>query len=183
MDIFYSWAGWFESPCNKDCLWPEPHYEKICIWRLSNKLACSATKESKNIAISDVVTFDVILARQQKTKGAEQTVLRCMLICALLIAYDINRFSHGVDQSWHIWASSWDYGTYRTGQQRRLKRDCAITLSRARAFAVGTHEVWKQTKGLTKNQTYSPAGWLRMCVWRKSLLSAISAIISWVGSF
>ena len=34
--------------------------------------------------------------------------------------------------------------------------------SLARAFAVRTHEVWKQTKGRTKNHTSSPTGWLRM---------------------
>ena len=29
-----------------------------------------------------------------------------------------------------------------------------------RAFAVRTHEVWKKTKGPTKNQTFSLTGWL-----------------------
>ena len=32
----------------------------------------------------------------------------------------------------------------------------------ARAFAVRTHKVWKQMSGMTKNQTSSPTGWLRM---------------------
>ena len=32
-------------------------------------------------------------------------------------------------------ASSWDYGTYHIGDQRRLRQD--------RAFAVRTHDVWK----------------------------------------
>ena len=32
----------------------------------------------------------------------------------------------------------------------------------ARAFAVRTREVWKQTKSLTENQTSSPTGWLCM---------------------
>ena len=36
--------------------------------------------------------------------------------------------------------------------------------SLARAFAVRTHEVWKQTKGPTKNQTFCSTGWLRMLV-------------------
>ena len=34
--------------------------------------------------------------------------------------------------------------------------------SLARAFAVCTHELWKQTKGQTQNQTSSPTGWLHM---------------------
>ena len=55
--------------------------------------------------------------------------------------------------------------------------------SLARAFAVRTYEVWKETKGLTKNQTSSSTGWLRMCVWRMSLWRMKSAIISWDGSF
>ena len=36
--------------------------------------------------------------------------------------------------------------------------------SLARAFAVRTHEVSKQTKGPTKNQTSNPIGWLSMRV-------------------
>ena len=34
----------------------------------------------------------------------------------------------------------------------------------ARAFAARSHEVWKETKGPTKNQTSSPTGWLCMRV-------------------
>ena len=42
------------------------------------------------------------------------------------------------------WASSWDYGTYRIGEQRRLRRDCSgETALLARAFAVRAHNVWK----------------------------------------
>ena len=35
----------------------------------------------------------------------------------------------------------------------------------------------------TKNQTFSPTGWLRMRVWRMSLRMTKSTIISWDGSF
>ena len=77
-----------------------------------------------------------------------------------------------------ISASSWDYGTYHIGDQRKLR-----LLSLARAFAVRTHEVWKQTKGPTKHQISSPTGWLRMRIWRMSLRRTKSAIISWDGSF
>ena len=55
--------------------------------------------------------------------------------------------------------------------------------SLARAFAVRTHDVWKYSKGPTKNQTFSPTGWLRMRVWRMSLRRSKSAIVSWAGSF
>ena len=34
----------------------------------------------------------------------------------------------------------------------------------AEAIAVRTHKVWKQTKSLTKDQTCSASGLLRMCV-------------------
>ena len=54
--------------------------------------------------------------------------------------------------------------------------------SLARAFAVSTHEVWKQTKGPTKNQTFSSTGWLCMHVWRMSLRRTKSTIITWAGS-
>ena len=54
--------------------------------------------------------------------------------------------------------------------------------SLARAFAVCTHAVWKQTKGPNKNQTSSPTGWLRMRLWRISLRRKKSAIIRWDGA-
>ena len=53
-----------------------------------------------------------------------------------------------------IWASSWDYGTYHVGDQRRLSR--AYASAQSRQSAVRTHEVWKSTKGPTKNQMSSP---------------------------
>ena len=63
--------------------------------------------------------------------------------------------------------------TYHTGDQRRLRRAWV---------AVRTHEIWKKTKGPTKNQTSSPNGWLRIRVWKMSLRRTKSAIISWAGS-
>ena len=54
--------------------------------------------------------------------------------------------------------------------------------SLARAFAVSKHEVWKSTKSPTKNQTFSPIGWLCMRIWRMSLQKMKSAIISRDGS-
>ena len=91
-----------------------------------------------------------------------------------------------LDWPCHNWASSWDYGTYHIGDQRRLRRTCASgqlhLCSLARVFAVHTHEVQTWTKGLTKNQTSSPTGWLHMQVWRISLRRTKSAIISWLGS-
>ena len=81
-----------------------------------------------------------------------------------------------------ILASSWDYGTYHIGDQQRLRwawHPCSL----ARAFTVCTHEVWKKTKGPTKNKTSSSTGWLHMRVWRMSLWRTKSAIISWAGSF
>ena len=69
-------------------------------------------------------------------------------------------------------------------QRRQAKAQAlpAHPRSLARAIAVRTHEVWKKTKGLTKNQTSSPTGWLCMRVWRMSLRRTKSAIISWDGS-
>ena len=54
-----------------------------------------------------------------------------------------------------IWVSSWGYGTYHIGDQRRLRRACASVQS----------------------------GWLRMRVWIRSIRRMKSAIISWAGSF
>ena len=46
-----------------------------------------------------------------------------------------------------------------------------------------TPEVWKQTKGPTKNQTSGPTGWLCMRIWKMSLRRMKSTIISWDSSF
>ena len=55
--------------------------------------------------------------------------------------------------------------------------------SLSRAFAVRTHEVWKKTKGPTKNQTSSPTGCLNMHFWRMHLRRMKRAIISWNAHF
>ena len=71
----------------------------------------------------------------------------------------------------NIWATSWDYGTYHTDDQRRLRWACASALSRQSLICP------------TKNHTSSPTGWLRMRVWRMGLRRPKRAIISWHGSF
>ena len=107
-----------------------------------------------------------------------QTNLKYHKIVMLIFKVGMGKSLAKSDQFWNnISASSWDYGTFYIGNQRRLRRACA---NLARAFAVGTHEVWMKTKDLTKNQTSSPTGWLRMCVWRISLRRTK---ISWDGSF
>ena len=80
------------------------------------------------------------------------------------------------------WASTWDYGTYHTGDQRRLRRACASSQSRQSLRCSHTWNIWQ--KGPTKNQTStcSPTGWLGMHVWRMSLRRTKSTIISWDGS-
>ena len=80
----------------------------------------------------------------------------------------------------HIRMLLW-YLSYR----RPVKAQASLRIrahSLTRAFAVRTHEVWKQTKGPTKNQTSSPTGWLHMGVWRMSLWRTKSTIISYHGS-
>ena len=79
------------------------------------------------------------------------------------------------------WASSWDYGTYHIGDQRRLRRACAsgAVSQEPMLFA---HIKYGSRRGPIKNQTSSPTGWLRMRVWRMSLRRTKSAIISWAGS-
>ena len=52
----------------------------------------------------------------------------------------------------------------------------------ARAFAFRKHEVWKWTKGPSKNQTSGPTWWLRRQFWRMSLRRTKGTIISWHGS-
>ena len=71
------------------------------------------------------------------------------------------------------WASSWDYGIYHIGDQRRLRRDCADEPS---LFAHISRRVRPKIRHL------APTGWLHMRVWRMSLRRTKSAIISWAGS-
>ena len=75
------------------------------------------------------------------------------------------------------WASSLHYGSYRTGDQRRLKRACPVSPN-LRCSHTQTMEV----DGQTKNQTSSPTGWLHMRIWNMNLRRTKSAIISWAGS-
>ena len=44
------------------------------------------------------------------------------------------------------------------------------------------HMSMEVDEGSTKNQTSSPTGWLRMCVWRMRLRNTKSTVIPWHGS-
>ena len=79
------------------------------------------------------------------------------------------------------WASSWDYGTYHIGDQRRLRRACASEQSPQSIRCSHTCSMEVDERSY-KNQTLSLTGWLRMHVWRMSLLRTKSTIISWDGS-
>ena len=59
-----------------------------------------------------------------------------------------------------IWAGSWDFGTYRIGDQRGLRR-AAHPRSLTRVFAVRTHEIWN------KNQKWDPLRALKTFIRRK----------------
>ena len=63
----------------------------------------------------------------------------------------------------HIWAISWDSGTYHIGDQRRLRRACASAQTRQ---SLRCSHTWSMEvdESLTKNQTSRPTGWLCMCV-------------------
>ena len=82
----------------------------------------------------------------------------------------------------HIWASSWDYGTYHIGDQQRLGQACAFAQSRQ---SLRCSHTWlmEEDEESNQNQTSSPIGWLRMHIWRMGLQRTKSTIISWDGSF
>ena len=71
------------------------------------------------------------------------------------------------------WANTWDFGTYRICEQRRLRRDCASAQSRQSLLCSYT---W------SKNQTSSNTRWLSMRIWRMHLRRTKSTIISYHGS-
>ena len=67
--------------------------------------ASSTTKLARILKFFDLASISIIQCRRVKNKGVGQTMWMCRL----------------------IWASSWDYGTYRIGDQRRLRRACAVS--------------------------------------------------------
>ena len=75
------------------------------------------------------------------------------------------------------WASSWHYGTYHIGDQRRVRRACATAQSRQ---SLRCSHTWSMevVEGPNKNQTSSSTGWLRMRIWRMSLRRTKRTIIS-----
>ena len=75
------------------------------------------------------------------------------------------------------WASSWDYATYRIGDQRRLRRACASAQSRQ---SLRCSHTW--TTKLDEGSESSPTVRLCMRIWRMNLRRTKSAKISWVGS-
>ena len=79
------------------------------------------------------------------------------------------------------WSSSWDYGSYRIGDQRRLRRACASAQS---CQSLRCSPTWSMEidEGSDQNQTSSPTRWLRMRVWRTIRKTKI-AIVSWAGSY
>ena len=87
------------------------------------------------------------------------------------------------NKSWSfiIWASSWDYGTYHIGDQRRLRWACASALSRqSLPFA----HMWFGSRQTVRSKIMHLApldGYT--CVWRMSLRRTKKAIISWADSF
>ena len=79
------------------------------------------------------------------------------------------------------WARSWGYGTYHTGDQRKLRRACASAQSRQ---SLRCSLTWRMEvdEGSDQNKTFNPTGWLRMRAWKMSLRRTKSTIISWDDS-
>ena len=77
----------------------------------------------------------------------------------------------------NIWASSWDYGTYYIGDQRRLRRACASAQSRQ---SLRCSHTWSMEvdKGSNQKSDIKPHWKAAHGLWRMSL-----RIISWDGSF
>ena len=82
----------------------------------------------------------------------------------------------------NIWASSWDYGTYRIGDQRRLRRACASAQSH-KSLRCSHMTYGSRQRVRPKIRHLAPTGWLCMRVWRMSLQRTKSTIISWAGSY
>ena len=80
------------------------------------------------------------------------------------------------------WASSWDYGTYHIGNQRRLRRACASTQSRQSLHCSHTWSM-EVDEGADENIRHvAPLDGCTCAVWRMSLRRTKSTIISWLGS-
>ena len=72
--------------------------------------------------------------------------------------------NHHQKPSLSIWASAWDYGTYHTGDQRRLRRACESAQSRQSLlcshrwliFSLHTQPTWYLLKAKTKVSRIKP---------------------------
>ena len=81
-------------------------------------------------------------------------------------------------QDWRMnWASSWDYGTYHIGDQRRLRRDCADqSLRCSQTWSIEIAEGFDQ-----KIRYLAPLDGCA-CAFEWCLRRTKSTIISWDGS-
>ena len=69
---------------------------------------------------------------------------------------------HGFFALFSLWASAWDFGTYRISEQRMLRRVYAYVRRLARAFAARLYKALMWMKAQTKIQTSSFALYANM---------------------
>ena len=127
----------------------------------------------------------------QPTKQWSLNVIHSNLLANVLWHHQINNRCNTLSETFLfqigisvlkivIWASSWDYDTYHIGDQQRLRRACAVS-PEPLLFA---HMKYGSRRRVRPKITKSSlTGWLRMRIWRISLLRTKSTITSWHGSF
>ena len=111
----YGWKTATMPLYNQGTMWPLPGHPSI-------------TRESHSYGSSSVLRFQLLsdivgLSRHLNCKNRRVCKILCVHNFGIWYFYSFGRF-------YHKWASSWDYGTYRIGDQRRLRRACASAQSR-----------------------------------------------------
>ena len=110
------------------------------------------------------VTFGSEFRKRDNEGHVSTTVNKTEIIVSMFRYKNTKPYMSQLMRLWYLWI------IMMIGEQRRHPR------SLARAIAVRTHKVWKQTKGLAKNQTCSPSGLLRMRICKLSLRRVISEL-------
>ena len=116
--------------------------------QLRLKPACSADKTSYGLESAAIASRGIILSKQRTTKADLRLWCSHMAYSGFLMMWLIYPASTKRRESkasrWSTavtiltegvgmqikWASSWDYGSYHIGDQRRLRRACASAQSR-----------------------------------------------------
>ena len=96
----------------------------------NSKVKVSAACHRRTIHKSIKIRTTTLELSTERKSTAGLRIFYCAKIFTLYLdTFHRSSPTHSVYQNRKHWASSWDYGTYRTGDQRMLRRACASAQS------------------------------------------------------